>query len=92
MDYFAIIKKAYQITLKHKFLWIFGIFAGGAAGFKGFNSGYSTSSLGWQNPLNSLSNQSGGNFWEAYGTIILLICALISLLAIVVLILNIISQ
>ena len=92
MDYFAIIKKAYQITLKHKFLWIFGIFAGGAAGLKSFNFGYSTSGLEWQNHLSNLTNKSGGNFWEAYGTIILLICALISLLAIVVLILNIISQ
>jgi hypothetical protein len=38
MDYFGIIKKSYEITLKNKFLWIFGIFIGTGFGiFQGFN-------------------------------------------------------
>ena len=32
MDYFKLIKKAYQISIKNRFLWIFGLFTMGAAG------------------------------------------------------------
>lgn len=39
MDYFEIIKRAWQITAKYKFLWVFGLFLGisGGGGFNGVN-------------------------------------------------------
>ncbi len=40
MDYFDVIGKSYQISIKHKFLWIFGLLAGG--GGIGIFKGYPT--------------------------------------------------
>lgn len=37
MDYIALLKKSLKITLKNRFLWIFGLFIGGATGFNIFN-------------------------------------------------------
>src|SRR5688572_7425853 len=32
MDYGTVVKDAWRLTLRHRFLWILGIFAGGAVG------------------------------------------------------------
>jgi hypothetical protein len=37
MNYSDLIKRAYQLTIKNRFLWIFGIFLGGMAAFGDFN-------------------------------------------------------
>jgi len=39
MDYFAIVKKAFNITIKNKYLWLFGFFAGVSGGSYNFYSG-----------------------------------------------------
>ena len=38
MDYIALAKRAYQITIKHPFLWIFGMFVVGTVGFSNIGS------------------------------------------------------
>lgn len=40
MEYKKILKKAYQITLKHRLLWLFAIFLGGGASFSGNGGSY----------------------------------------------------
>lgn len=39
MDYFALVKKAFQITIKNKYLWLFGFFIGTSSGSYNFYSG-----------------------------------------------------
>lgn len=39
MDYGRLITRAFQITIRHRFLWILGILAGGGGGGGGFNYG-----------------------------------------------------
>ncbi len=94
MDYFGIIKKAYEITIKHKFLWIFGILAGGYGGFRGFSSSinYSDTGSGFEKGLNSLTNQSWQTFWGIWGGLIIGGLVALGLLAIAFFVLNIISQ
>lgn len=97
MDYLGIIKKAYEITIKHKFLWIFGIFAGGMAGFRSFSvnlPNYSANGTEWEKTLNNI-NVNGAtlaNFWDIYGSLIIVGTVIILLLAIVIFVLNIVSQ
>lgn len=49
MDYMQIVKRAWEITKKHRYLWIFGILAGGAGGggyqqMLSFSNGFSEES------------------------------------------------
>ncbi|MBI5714640.1 MAG: hypothetical protein HZC38_14660 [Chloroflexi bacterium] len=53
MDYGNILSRAWQVTWKHKVLWIFGIFVALSSGGGSFNSG-----ANW----NQGSSGSGGNF------------------------------
>jgi len=92
MDYLAIIKKAYQITLKNKFLWIFGILAGGYGGLRTFNVGspnYQTSSEDFSKAFPAFDWAS---FWANYGGLILTLLVILAILAIIMFILNVISQ
>lgn len=94
MDYFGIIKKAFKVSLKNKFLWIFGILAGGAAG-GGFN--FSMPSSGSSSSLDKtfgkdIANIDWTTFWTNYGAIILIIIAILAVLSIIFFILNLISQ
>lgn len=43
MDYFALVKKAFQITIKNKYLWLFGFFVGTSSGSYNYYSGGSGS-------------------------------------------------
>jgi len=101
MDYFGTIKKAYEITIKHKFLWIFGILAGGYGGFKSFNfslpnytyNSSSTGSDGWTKILgHPLTSTDIAVFWANWGGLIIGLIIALFLIAMVMFILNIISQ
>jgi len=95
VDYFAIIKKAFQISARHKFLWIFGILAGGYGGFRGFSfntSSYSATGSQWQKTFNNLNSLTFNQFWANWGSFILAILFLLLVLALIIFILNIISQ
>lgn len=92
MDYFKILKDSYEITLKHKYLWIFGIFAGGAAMSFGWNTNfYGTNSLSndWPNNANSFNFEQ---FWTNYWSVIVAILGLLFLLGLLWMIFSVISQ
>lgn len=92
MDYFGIIKKAYEITIKHKFLWIFGILAGGAGGFRSMNFSWSGSSTGNGKLDNVMASFDWSNFWLNYGGLIIALLTVLGIFAIIMFIFNIISQ
>lgn len=92
MDYLGIIRKAYQITTKHKFLWIFGILAGGAGGLKSFNISLPNYSNGNGEIDKALASFNWPVFWTTYGGLILGLLAIFGIFAVVMFILNIISQ
>lgn len=94
MDYFGVIKKAFKVSLKNKFLWIFGILAGGAVG-GGFN--FSMPSSGSSSSLDKtfgkdFSNIDWSAFWTNYGAVILVIIGILAVLSIIFFVLNLISQ
>lgn len=95
MDYFSIIKKAFKVSLKNRFLWIFGILAGGTAGVSSFN--FNMPSSGSSDSLDKvfgkdLSNIDWATFWTNYGFIILVIIGILAVLSIIFFILSLISQ
>jgi len=94
MDYFGIVKKAFHISFKNKFLWIFGLLASGAAGFQGYNSlpNSFTNGSEWSKYTNGSGNFDFVTFWANYGGIILILMLVLVLLAIAFFVLNIISQ
>lgn len=95
MDYFGIIKKAFKINLKNKFLWIFGILAGGAAGFNGFNynSDSSTFKTFWSKFTNTDFSQFDlASFWDHHGAAVIAITIIFLILSIVFFVLNLMSQ
>lgn len=96
MDYFGIVKHAFKLTLKNKFLWIFGILAGGSAGFSGMNFNMpmtSSSSANWSKMFdNSGSTFDYASFWANYGVMILILLVIFGLISIVFFILNLVSQ
>jgi hypothetical protein len=71
MDYFDIIKKSYQLTIKHKFLWLFGIIVSLATGiFRGFSYSFNATCI---------SNYTGSEMLLLFTLFILLILAFIAL-------------
>jgi len=95
MDYFGIIKKSYYLSLKHKFLWIFGILVGGYGGFKSFGTSFNSSSVSnnWGDTFSkSFANTNLTNFWANYAGIFFAIMAIFGVFAIVFFALSIISQ
>ena len=94
MDYFGVIKKAFKLTLKNKFLWIFGILAGGAAGGSfNFSMPSSGSSGSWDKTFGKdFTNIDWTTFWTNYGAIILIVIGILVVLSIIFFILNLISQ
>ncbi|OGD56091.1 hypothetical protein A2V71_00415 [Candidatus Berkelbacteria bacterium RBG_13_40_8] len=95
MDYFGIVKRAYYITLKNKFLWIFGILAGGYGGFKGFSFNaptYQTGNADWSKFTDSINSTDFSNFWLNYSGIILTIIVIFLIFAFICFALNVISQ
>ena len=99
MDYFGIIKKAYYLSIKHKFLWIFGVLAGGYGGFQGYNSSFgsgmnfSGDSSSWSKNLDTLfTSENLTNFWINYAGVIIGVLVVFGLFAILTFNINIISQ
>ncbi len=94
LDYGNILSRAWQITWKHKVLWIFGILAGLARGASGSGSGSDggssggSGSSGWPE-FDRFVSQTDQNFWIALA--IGLIC-LAFLFAIVIIVLRTIGQ
>ncbi len=85
MDYFGIIKRAFQITIKHRFLWVFGFIvalAGGGGGFRSFS--YSSDS--------GQSFANVGRWATAYLAVLILIGLILFLLWLVMWIFSVISQ
>ncbi|MFA6493053.1 MAG: hypothetical protein WCV58_02880 [Patescibacteria group bacterium] len=89
MDYMAILKKSFAITIKNRYLWIFAILAGGVGSNWGSFSNGSSFSDKWDNTINQAQIS---NFWNNYGGIILIILCLVLLLGFFWIILSIISQ
>lgn len=92
MDYLKILKRAFEISIKNRYLWIFGILAGGAGGF-GSSFSNSSSSIDYSDKWDKYFNQiSFENFWLNYGAIVLAILVVILILGLLWSILSIISQ
>ena len=93
MDYLGIFKKAYQITLKHRFLWIFGILGGGYGGMRMANiSSFSGDSASWDKIAGQSASVSWETFWPQYGALILSLALVFIIFGIVALFFNIVSQ
>jgi len=93
MDYLGIIKRAYEIVLRRKYLWIFGILAGGAIGGSWNFSAPSTSETFSQNKIeNFFNNIKFENFLTHYWGIIFAIIGIILLVGLLWFIFSIISQ
>lgn len=95
MDYIGILKKAYRISIKNKFLWIFGILAGGYGGFQGFGGSFNSFNSGSadREQFDKFFNSFDFNvFWGNYGGLIITLIGLFVLIGIIFAILGIISQ
>lgn len=99
MDYFGIVKKAFHISWKHKFLWIFGLFVGGAASAKminpigySFNSSDLSQNTNWANYTSSTGTFDCATFWANYGGMITALLTILVVFAIIFFVLNLISQ
>lgn len=90
MDYLGILKRAYEISIKHRYLWIFGILSGGA----GLNANITlpSGSGEWTNKLDKLSNIRFENYLSHYWGVLIAIFGLILLLGILWLAASVISQ
>lgn len=89
MDYKALLKKSFDLTIKNKFLWIFGLFAGSTMTFSGINMGDFSKEGSTMNPLFTKEQISAFLYshlalvsWIALGLVVLcIICFIISLFA-----------
>lgn len=92
MDYFAILKKSYQIAIRNRYLWIFGILAGGM----GSSFNISVPSNDYSGKLDDFVGNQSFSSWEGifanYWGVLLAILGLIVLLSFLWAILSIISQ
>jgi len=94
MDYFALAKRAYKLTIENKFLWIFGLLAGSVGTFTGyrFNSfGSSEKQDINEAELNQLLEQLK-SFYLAHTMTILTVALIFLLLMVLFFVLSIISQ
>lgn len=69
MDYFGILKKAWNITWRYKALWVLGLFAGTGSGSSGGSSNYSTGSDELSSGSTDAFGQWMGNNWLAFAII-----------------------
>jgi len=89
MDYKALLKKSFDLTIKNKFLWIFGLFAGAGMTFSGMNMSDFTKKGPGMDPLFTKEQISAFLYshwtlvlWIALGLLVLcIICFIISLFA-----------
>lgn len=96
MDYLALVKQAFQITWRNKFLWIFGILAGGGAvslNFSGLNFSFDSSSLEQANQASFVEflNQIR-SFYYAHELTIWLIILILLLFFVIIWIFSLIFQ
>lgn len=97
MDYFGIIKKAYRITTKNRFLWIFGILMAGAGGATAFNPGFNIPGSPDSTTLNQTLTstqftQKIADFWAQFGQMVIFGGLVLLLICMIFFILSIISQ
>lgn len=92
MDYISIIKRAYEITIKQKFLWIFGIFAGAGIGFGSYQgSGWTGGSADKLDNTNQTYTQVTSYIDQHIG-VILLILSILLILGLLWFIMSVISR
>lgn len=91
MDYSGIIKRAWDITWKYKFLWLFGLFAGGVGGGSGTGGGGNGSSGDSSSEAGRKLTQQAENFTDALADNIPLIIAVVGGLVLLGLVLWVIS-
>jgi hypothetical protein len=90
MDYGNVLSRAWQITWKHKVLWIFGILAGCSSGNSNFRGGGGTGGPGGQGPG---ADQFQQFFERPEGTaIIIAIVAVVLLIVVAVMVLSTIGR
>ncbi len=89
MDYLKILKRAYQITIKHKFLWLFGFLVALTSGGINFNLNFSSQGMGDQFPKIA---EGIGDFVIINWILILIILVFLFLLFLAFWILSIFSQ
>jgi hypothetical protein len=88
LDYFEVIKRAWQITWKYKFLWVFGYFIALAAGGSNLSSSLQSST----NSADTSAAASGfSGFANAYLVMIIVVAGLLMISGFVFWILSIIS-
>jgi len=98
MDYFGTLKKAFKLTLKNRFLWIFGLFAGAAGSYAGLNFGPMAGARGGSSSDSITEEQKVqiatmvANFVNNNIMWILFALLIFLLLAVLMFVLNIISQ
>lgn len=88
LDYFEIIRRAWEITWKYKFLWLFGFIIALAAGGSNVGNNLNYSMNGADS---STLGTNIGNFADAYLVLVLFIVAVFGLFGFIVWILSIIS-
>jgi hypothetical protein len=95
MDYLALLKRAFQITIKYRALWIFGFFlalcsatgggggsGGGSSGSSGGNGSYNGDHTDLIPPLESVPTPDM-NIWLLVGGIVAGLCCLILLVIVI---------
>ncbi len=88
LDFFEIIKRAWQITWKYKFLWVFGyLIALGTAGSSFSNS----SNYSFSGNEGTAASNSAAGFAETYFVLIIVMVAIVMVIGIVLWILSILS-
>jgi len=89
VDYFEIIKRAAEITWKHKYLWVLGFIAAlaGSGGNTGNSLNYSSGSNDYSNVGSSFSN-----FASTYLVFIIFIAIVVFLLGMIIWVLSIFAQ
>jgi len=93
VDYFGILKRAYEITIKHRYLWIFGILAGGLGTSWNFSLPNSSSYSGNMEKFFTSQNQlQMENFWLNYWGVIVAVLGIFFLLGILWLVISVIAQ
>lgn len=86
IDFFKIIRKAYEIALHKRYLWIFGVFAGGFGGFQIYNFSLPTGETD-----TFLNNLNFDTFWANNGMLVIFAGLVMFLIGIIWWIVSIIS-
>jgi hypothetical protein len=102
MDYSRIIQEAWRLTWAHRFLWLFGLFAGasgGTCGGSGFNSGSFNSGGGADRMFDDIDGRQVERVFSQIGAwvannigVILLATAVLMLIGLVFLVLHFIAK